>query len=71
MAVKEMLTRFERARLISARALQLSLGAPMLATDPKGLSMNEIAKLELEKKVIPLTVLRKYPDGETRLVEVF
>ncbi len=66
----EKLTRFERTRLISARALQLSLGAPLLIKAGKELSMNELAMLELEKKVIPLSVLREYPSGEVRRIEV-
>ncbi|MFH1224440.1 MAG: DNA-directed RNA polymerase subunit K [Candidatus Diapherotrites archaeon] len=67
------LTRFEKTRLISARALQLSLGAPLLVDagkEGKDLSMNELAKLELEKKVIPLAVLREFPDGRIVRVEV-
>ena len=67
----EKLTRFERTRLISARALQLSLGAPPLVKVPKGISMIDLASDEFEKKILPLTVLRKYPNGETKKVEVF
>jgi DNA-directed RNA polymerase subunit K len=53
---RKKLTRFEKARLIGARALQLSMGAkPMIkvsgSSDPI-----DIAALELEKKVIPLDV---------------
>ena len=66
----EKLTRFERTRLISARALQLSLGAPLLIKAGKEFSMNELARLELEKKVIPLSVLREYPNGELKRIEV-
>lgn len=64
------LTRFERARLISARALQLSLGAPLLIKDAKEFSMRQLARLELEKKVIPLSVLREMPNGEVKRIEV-
>lgn len=66
----EKLTRFERARLISARALQLSLGAPPLLKVEKEASMNRLAAMELEKKVIPLSVLREYPSGEVKKIEV-
>ncbi len=52
------MTRFEKVRIISARALQISMGAPVLiktdASNPK-----EIAKLEFEGGVIPLTAKRK------------
>ncbi|MEM4257099.1 MAG: DNA-directed RNA polymerase subunit K [Candidatus Diapherotrites archaeon] len=64
------LTRFEIARLISARALQLSLGAPSLVKYHKNESVYDIAKHEFEKKVIPLAVLREYSDGRVERVEV-
>ena len=64
------ITRFEKARLISARALQISLGAPAMVKAPLGMSIFEIAKLEFEKKVLPLTVMRSMPSGEVTIVEV-
>ena len=52
-------TRFERARIIGARALQVSLGAPVLIEIPEGMiDPIAIAMLEFEKKVIPITVKR-------------
>ncbi|MEM0480964.1 MAG: DNA-directed RNA polymerase subunit K [Candidatus Aenigmatarchaeota archaeon] len=63
---KNRLTRFEVARLISARALQIELGAPCLV-NIKG-SSKEKAREEFRRKVIPLTILRRMPDGS--LVEV-
>ena len=57
-------TRFEVARIIGARALQLSLGAPpllKLSKEELKKSPIEIAKMEFEKNVIPLTVKRKMP----------
>lgn len=50
------LTKFEKARIIGARALQLSYGAPPLVK-AKGSPM-EIAELELEKGVLPIIVVR-------------
>jgi DNA-directed RNA polymerase subunit K len=50
------LTRFEKARLIGARALQLSTGAkPMIEVD-EPLDPIDIATLELKKGVIPLDI---------------
>jgi DNA-directed RNA polymerase subunit K len=53
-------TRFERARLIGARALQISEGAPPLIetdeTDPI-----EIARTELEEDVLPIAVRSQHP----------
>ena len=52
-------TRFERARLIGARALQIKMGAPVLIKVPKDvISPMEIAKLEFENEVLPMTVRR-------------
>jgi len=64
------LTRFEITRLISARALQLSLGAPAMFKVPKDMSVIAAAKQELEKKIIPISVLREYPDGKIDKLEV-
>jgi DNA-directed RNA polymerase subunit K/omega len=58
------LTRFERARIIGVRALQISLGAPIPISIPENVKKPvEIAKLELEKGVLPITIRRKLPDG--------
>ncbi|OYT43356.1 MAG: DNA-directed RNA polymerase subunit K [Candidatus Aenigmarchaeota archaeon ex4484_56] len=51
------LTRFERARIIGARALQLSYGAPALI-NKKGTPM-EIAEEELNKNILPIVVIRE------------
>jgi len=52
-------TRFERARIIGARALQISMGAPILLEVPAGtVDPIEIADIEFRKGVIPITVKR-------------
>jgi DNA-directed RNA polymerase subunit K len=52
-------TRFEKARIIGARALQISMGAPSLIKIPKGvIEPIEIAMLEFESGAIPITVKR-------------
>jgi len=52
-------TRFERARIIGARALQISFGAPVLADYPASmLDPIDIAMLEFEREMIPITVAR-------------
>jgi DNA-directed RNA polymerase subunit K len=51
--------RFEKARIIGARALQISLGAPVLIQVPKDMiDPVKIAQKEYEKGVIPITVKR-------------
>jgi len=55
----EELTRFERARILGARALQVSLGAPILIEVPVELiDPVEIAEREFAAGVIPITVRR-------------
>jgi len=65
------LTRFERARVIGARALQIALGAPLLITPPKNVTKPiDIALLELEAGVLPITIRRKLPDGTYSYVSI-
>ncbi len=54
-------TRFEKARIIGARSIQLSMGAPtMLKDDASGpLDPVDVAIKEFEKGVIPITVIRE------------
>ncbi len=52
-------TRFEKARIIGARALQISMGAPILTDIPAGaIDPIEIATHEFTTGAIPLTVKR-------------
>lgn len=56
----EKYTRFEKARIIAARALQIAMGAPVFVDVPKGVvESKDVAKLEFEEGVLPLTVLRE------------
>ncbi len=58
------ITRFERARIVGARALQLSLGASPLITVPKGSTDPiSIAEYELRQKALPISIRRILPDG--------
>lgn len=54
------MTRFDKTRIISARALQIAAGAPLLIktelTDPK-----DIAKLEFEKGLIAMVPRKRAP----------
>lgn len=57
------MTKYERARVLGTRALQISMNAPVLVdlegeTDPL-----QIAIKELDQKKIPLTIRRYLPDG--------
>ena len=58
------LTRFEKARIMGARALQLSFGAPSFIKIPKNATTSlDIAMEELNKRVIPIIIKRTLPNG--------
>jgi DNA-directed RNA polymerase I, II, and III subunit RPABC2 len=58
------LTRFERARIIGSRSLQLSLGAPILIDSSKKFNDTiSIAIAELDLKVLPISIRRVIPNG--------
>jgi DNA-directed RNA polymerase subunit K len=66
------LTRYEYARAVAARALQLSLGAPPLV-DVEELSIKdpiEIAREEIKRGVIPIVIRRRYPNEEEELISL-
>jgi DNA-directed RNA polymerase subunit K len=55
-------SRFERARIIGARALQITLGAPVLMELPDEIiDPLIIATQEYENALIPITVRREMP----------
>ncbi|MBS1193710.1 MAG: DNA-directed RNA polymerase subunit K [Methanomicrobiales archaeon] len=54
----EAYTRYERARIIGARALQISMGAPVLVKTSR-IDPLEIAIEEFTAERIPITVKRK------------
>lgn len=58
------LTRFEKARVIGARAIQISMGAPLLIVPPPRMTNPiDLAMKELEEGVLPITIRRTLPDG--------
>jgi len=57
------MTKYERARVLGTRALQIAMGAPVMVelegeTDPL-----EIARKELKDHKIPIIIRRYLPDG--------
>ena len=65
------LTRFERARIMGARALQLSLGAPVFIEIPKNATSSlEIAMEELKQRVIPIVIRRTLPNGDYQNIPI-
>ncbi len=66
------LTRFERARIIGARALQLSMGAPILI-DIEQLDTKSplvIAEMELRAKVLPISIKREFPNKTYQIIPI-
>ena len=69
--ILQKLTKYERARIIGSRALQISMGAPFLVKlekeDLEKINYNpvEIAKRELEENVLPISVLREVMKKKT------
>ncbi len=52
-------TRFEKARIIGARALQLAYGAPPLIKVPDGVSDPlTLAEMEFADEAIPIIVIK-------------
>ena len=66
-----MLTRFEKARIMGARALQLSLGAPPFISVSKDTSTSlEIAMEELNERLIPIVIRRVLPNGDYQNIPI-
>jgi DNA-directed RNA polymerase subunit K len=53
-------TRFEKARIIGARALQINMGAPPLMKENNNIiNVIDLAETEYDKGVIPINPLRE------------
>ena len=66
------LTRFEKARIMGARALQLSLGAPPFIEIPESAATSlDIAMEELEQRLIPISIRRTLPNGDFQNIPLF
>lgn len=63
-------TKYEKARMVGSRALQIAMGAPFLIKlnekDLEKINYNsvEIAKMEFEEGVIPITIKRPLPEAK-------
>ena len=61
-------TKFEEARIIGARALQIAMGAPVLIKLAKNelekvrFNPVEIAKMEFQQEALPITIKRPLPN---------
>lgn len=57
------LTKFEKARVISARAAQINQGAKVMVEITTEVDALQVAKKEFEQKRLPMRVRRYLPDG--------
>ena len=65
------LTRFEKARIMGARALQLSMGAPPFIEIPSSARTSlDIALVELEERTIPIVIRRRLPNGDYQNIPI-
>lgn len=73
-AWKKKLTVYEIARIISARALQLAMGASSLidisTLKEDQLNSISIAEEELKRGLLPITIRRRFPNGKVELVSI-
>lgn len=53
--------KFERARILGARALQVSMGAPVLVSTEGETNAIDIAVKEIRANKVPITVQRPMP----------
>ena len=68
---KDRLTRFEVARIIGARALQIALGAPVLIENKENeFDPIKIAEEEFKAIKVPMTIKRTLPNGEVNVVDI-
>ena len=73
--MKEQFTKYEVARILGARALQLAMDAPILIKISKekleeiNYDVLKIAELELESNILPITVKRPFPEKKDEKIK--
>jgi DNA-directed RNA polymerase I, II, and III subunit RPABC2 len=65
------LTRFEKARIIGARSLQVAMGAPPFIPMEGGYKGPiDVATRELEEDALPISIRRSLPNGITQDIPI-
>ncbi len=67
------LTKYERAKIIGLRALQLDYGAfPLVDVEAVGLRRDpiEIARYELDHGLLPISIVRHTPSGKVQVIPI-
>ena len=57
------MTKYERARILGARALQISKNAPLMVDAADETDPYKLAEMELSRNLIPFIIRRYLPDG--------
>jgi len=60
-------TKYEKVRIIGARALQIAMGAPILTERGNELNPIKIAKKEFEEGILPISVKRIMPKKNVKI----
>jgi DNA-directed RNA polymerase I, II, and III subunit RPABC2 len=65
------LTRFEKARIVGARSLQIAMGAPpFIPMEGAYKGPIEVATVELEEDALPISIRRSLPNGATQDIPI-
>ena len=65
------LTRFEKARIVGARSLQIAMGAPPFVALEEGFAGPiDVAARELEEDALPISIRRSLPNGMTQDIPI-
>lgn len=65
------LTRFEKARIVGARSLQLAMGAPsFVPVDETVRDSIALAMMELASDALPISIRRSLPNGHSQDIPV-
>ncbi|MDE1858745.1 MAG: DNA-directed RNA polymerase subunit K [Thaumarchaeota archaeon] len=65
------LTRFEKARIVGARSLQLAMGAPaFISIEGAYRGPIQTAMLEMEEDALPISIRRSLPNGITQDIPI-
>ncbi len=65
------LTRFEKARIVGARSLQIAMGAPpFVPVEGDIMRPIDVAARELEEDALPISIRRSLPNGTSQDIPI-
>lgn len=63
-----MITKYEKARIIGTRAVQISMNAPPMIDTKGEIDSLKIAEMEFEQNKIPFKIVRTLPNGKKNIL---